>query len=103
MPRRVWVRDGSHRQALATPTRSFPVPLNSRPLAERREIQRYRKRDVRKVGCIGSIKAVSLTRGLTQNRHNFWAKEAGFMPPAEAPDPGAKPEPVLPNPLTRRR
>ena len=36
-----------------------------------------------------------------QNRHNFWAKEAGFMPATVAPGPGAVLEPDLPNPLTR--
>ncbi len=50
--------------------------------------------------CIGSIKADSSTRGSIQNRHNFWEKEAGFMPPIVAPGPGEVLEPVFPNPLT---
>jgi hypothetical protein len=52
---------------------------------------------------MGSIKSVPFTRGLEQNRHNFWAKEADLMVPKEAPGPGAKPEPVFPNPLVRER
>ena len=40
---------GSPPMALAPPPRSFPAPLTPRPLAERRVIQRYRKRDVRKI------------------------------------------------------
>ena len=53
----------------------------------------------RTASCIGSIKADSSTRGSEQNRHNFWAKEAGFMPATVAPGPGAVLEPVFPNPL----
>ena len=52
------------------------------------------------VACIGSIKADSWTRGSMQNRHSFWAKEAGLIPPTVAPGPGAVLEPVFPNPLT---
>ena len=50
--------------------------------------------------CIGSIKADSSTSGWMQNRHNFWAKEAGLSPATVAPGPGAVLEPVFPNPLT---
>jgi hypothetical protein len=49
---------------------------------------------------IGSIKADSWTRGLSQNRYNFWANEAGRMPATVAPGPGAVRLPAFPNPLT---
>ena len=33
-----------------------------------------------------------------QNRHNFWAKEAGLSPATVAPGPGAVLEPASPTP-----
>ena len=50
--------------------------------------------------CDGSIKADPRTRGLSQSRYNFWAKEDGRRPATEAPGPGAVLQPVFPNPLT---
>ena len=38
-------------------------------------------------------------RGSQQNRHSFWAKEAGFIPATVAPGPGAVLEPCLPEAL----